>query len=64
VRPARDPAVRQVSRLLGARRTCSPDDLLRGATFQTLYESWEQALDGLGDSPAILRGEEVLFHIG
>jgi hypothetical protein len=39
-------------------------DLLPRATFLTLYESWEQALDGLGDSPAILRGEEVLFHIG
>ena len=40
------------------------NDLLPHATFLTLYESWEQALDGLGDSPAILRGEEVLFHIG
>jgi hypothetical protein len=40
------------------------NDLLPRATFLTLYESWEQALDGLGDSPAILRGEEVLFHIG
>ena len=39
-------------------------DLLPHATFHTLYESWEQALDGLGDSPAILHGEEVLFHIG
>jgi hypothetical protein len=39
------------------------NDLLPRATFLTLYESWEQALDGLGDSPAILRGEEVLFHI-
>jgi hypothetical protein len=38
-------------------------DLLPQATFRTLYESWEDALDGLGDSPAILRGEEVLFHI-
>jgi hypothetical protein len=40
------------------------NDLLPRPTFLTLYESWEQALDGLGDSPAILRGEEVLFHIG
>jgi hypothetical protein len=40
------------------------NDLLPRSTFLTLYESWEQALDGLGDSPAILRGEEVLFHIG
>jgi hypothetical protein len=39
-------------------------DLLPHATFHTLYQSWEEALDGLGDSPAILRGEEVLFHIG
>jgi hypothetical protein len=39
------------------------NDLLPQATFRTLYESWEEALDGLGDSPAILRGEEVLFHI-
>jgi hypothetical protein len=39
-------------------------DLLPHSTFHTLYESWEQALDGLGDSPAILHGEEVLFHIG
>jgi hypothetical protein len=38
-------------------------DLLPHATFHTLYQSWEDALDGLGDSPAILRGEEVLFHI-
>jgi hypothetical protein len=38
-------------------------DLLPHATFHTLYQSWEEALDGLGDSPAILRGEEVLFHI-
>ncbi len=40
------------------------NDLLPRATFLTLYESWEEALDGLGDSPAILRGEEVLFHAG
>jgi hypothetical protein len=39
------------------------NDRLPQATFRTLYESWEEALDGLGDSPAILRGEEVLFHI-
>ena len=39
------------------------NDLLPRATFLTLYESWEEALDGLGDSPAIIRGEEVLFHI-
>ncbi len=39
------------------------NDLLPQATFRTLYESWESALDGLGESSAILRGEEVLFHI-
>jgi hypothetical protein len=39
-------------------------DLLPPATFRTLYESWEEALDGQGESPAILRGEEVLFRIG
>ena len=38
-------------------------DLLPEATLRTLYESWEEALDGRGDSPAILRGEEVLLHI-
>ncbi len=38
-------------------------DLLPQTTFRTLYESWEEALDGLGDSSVILRGEEVLFHI-
>jgi hypothetical protein len=38
-------------------------DLLPQSTFRTLYDSWEAALDGLGDSPAILRGEEVLLHI-
>ena len=38
-------------------------DLLPQATFRTLYESWEEALDGLGDSSIILRGEEVLFRI-
>jgi hypothetical protein len=40
------------------------NDLLPHATFHTLYKAWEEALDGLGDSPAIVRGEEVLFHIG
>jgi hypothetical protein len=40
------------------------NDLLPHTTFHTLYQSWEEALDGLGDSPAIVRGEEVLFHIG
>jgi hypothetical protein len=39
------------------------NDLLPQTTFRTLYESWESALDGLGASPVILRGEEVLFHI-
>ena len=39
-------------------------DLLPEATLRTLYESWEETLDGRGDSPAILRGEEVLLHIG
>jgi len=39
------------------------NDLLPNATFRTLYDSWEDALDGLGHSPSILRGEEVLFHI-
>jgi hypothetical protein len=39
------------------------NDLLPQATFRILYASWEEALDGLGDSPAIMRGEEVLFHI-
>lgn len=38
-------------------------DLLPQATFRTLYDSWDDALDGLGHSPAILRGEEVLFRI-
>lgn len=38
-------------------------DLLPQATFRTLYEPWEAALDGLGDSSVIIRGEEVLFHI-
>ena len=38
-------------------------DLLPQSTFRTLYDSWESALDGLGDSTAILRGEEVLLHI-
>lgn len=39
------------------------NDLVPQTTFRTLYESWEEALDGLGDSAAILRGEEVLLHI-
>jgi hypothetical protein len=39
------------------------NDLLPPSTFRTLYERWEEGLDGLGDSPAILRGEEVLLHI-
>jgi hypothetical protein len=39
-------------------------DLVPISTFRTLYESWEATLDGHGASPAILRGEEVLFHIG
>lgn len=39
-------------------------DLVPTATFRTLYEPWEETLGGQGDSPAILRGEEVLFHIG
>jgi hypothetical protein len=39
-------------------------DLLPEGTLRTLYESWEETLDGRGDSPAILRGEEVLLHIG
>lgn len=39
------------------------NDLLPLATFRTLYESWEQALEGHGDSAVILNGEEVLFHI-
>ena len=38
-------------------------DLLPQATFRTLYQSWEEALRGLGGSGAIVRGEEVLFHI-
>ena len=38
-------------------------DLLPHSTFRTLYASWETALDGLGDSPVILRGEEVLLRI-
>lgn len=39
-------------------------DLLPQATFRALYESWDEALDGLGNSAVIIRGEEVLFHIG
>ena len=38
-------------------------DLLPPATFRTLYRSWEEALQGIGGSGAVLRGEEVLFHI-
>lgn len=38
-------------------------DLLPETTMRTLYEAWEETLDGRGDSPAILRGEEVLLHI-
>ncbi len=34
-------------------------DLLPQTTFRTLYEAWEVGLDGLGESPAVLRGEEV-----
>lgn len=40
------------------------NDLLPQPAFRTLYESWEQALDGFGASTAILRGEEVLLRIG
>jgi hypothetical protein len=39
-------------------------DLLPPATFRTLYEAWETALDGLAESSAVLRGEEILLHIG
>jgi hypothetical protein len=39
------------------------DDLLPPATFRTLYEAWEEGLDGWGESSAILRGEEILLHI-
>ena len=39
-------------------------DLLPQGTFHALYDDWEAALDGHGDSPVILGGEEVLFHIG
>lgn len=38
-------------------------DLLAPTTFRTLYEAWEAGLDGLADSSAVLRGEEVLLHI-
>ena len=38
-------------------------DLLPAETFRTLYDPWEAGLDGHGDSPAVLRGEEVLLHI-
>ena len=38
-------------------------DLLPYATFRTLYEAWEAALGGWGDSLAIVHGEEVLLHI-
>lgn len=38
-------------------------DLLPPTTFRTLYEAWERGLDGLGESSAIIHGEEVLLHI-
>lgn len=38
-------------------------DLLPTRTLHILYDGWEAALHGLGDSPVILGGEEVLFHI-
>lgn len=38
-------------------------DLLEPTTFHTLYDAWEAGLDGLADSSAVLRGEEVLLHI-
>ena len=37
-------------------------DLVPPATFRTLSEGWE-ALVGSAQSAAILRGEEVLFHV-
>jgi hypothetical protein len=39
------------------------NDLVPQATFRTLYESWEAALDGAGVSSVLIRGEEVLLHI-
>ena len=39
------------------------NDLLPPATFRSLYEAWEEGLDGWGESSAILRGEEILLHI-
>jgi hypothetical protein len=39
------------------------NDLLPPGTFHILFDDWEAALDRHGDSPVILRGEEVLFHI-
>jgi hypothetical protein len=33
-------------------------------TFRTLSAAWEETLGRLGDSPAVLGGEEVLLHIG
>jgi hypothetical protein len=38
-------------------------DLLPPATFRTLYQAWEAGLDGLGESPAVLRGEQVVLRI-
>jgi hypothetical protein len=40
------------------------NDLLPPATFRALYAAWDAALDGSGESSAILRGEEILLHIG
>ena len=39
------------------------NDLLPPPTFRTLYEAWEQGLDGRASSPVIVRGEEVVLHI-
>jgi hypothetical protein len=39
------------------------NDLLPPVTFRTLYDAWEEGLDGRGGSSAILRGEEILLHI-
>jgi hypothetical protein len=39
------------------------NDLLPSATFRTLYEAWEEGLDGHAESPVILRGEEVVLRI-
>jgi hypothetical protein len=38
-------------------------DLVTPATFRTLYAAWETTIGRLGDSPALLGGEEVLLHI-